>query len=53
MSTAAIMRARGILAGADREWRSRLISRQAPATRWQDAFDRQPDDVKVVVNFAS
>jgi threonine dehydrogenase-like Zn-dependent dehydrogenase len=39
------------LAKADRAWLSRLISRRVPLDRWQEAFARQPDDVKVVLEF--
>ena len=37
------------LAKADRGWLERLVSRKVPLARWQDALERQPDDVKVVV----
>ena len=37
------------LAKADRDWLSELVSRRVPIDRWQQALDRQPDDVKVVV----
>ena len=43
--------AAGALAKADKAWLSRLISRRAPLERWREAFTRQPDDVKVVVEF--
>jgi glucose 1-dehydrogenase len=36
---------------ADRGWLGRLISRRVPLSRWQDALKRQPDDIKVVVDF--
>lgn len=39
------------LTRADSEWRSRLISRRVPLTQWPDAFVRQPDDVKVILDF--
>jgi threonine dehydrogenase-like Zn-dependent dehydrogenase len=35
---------------ADRGWLSRLISRTVPMASWPQVFDRQPDDVKVVVD---
>lgn len=38
------------LLDADREWLGRLITRRVPLSRWQDALDRLPDDVKVVVD---
>jgi len=41
------------LAGADRAWLTRLISRRVPLDRWQEAFARQPDDVKVIVEFGA
>jgi threonine dehydrogenase-like Zn-dependent dehydrogenase len=34
-------------------WLGRLISRRVPAERWPDALDRQPDDVKVVLQFGT
>lgn len=40
-----------VLARADREWLSRLISRRVALAQWQDALDRRPDDVKVVLDF--
>jgi glucose 1-dehydrogenase len=39
------------LAAADRPWLSRVISRRVPIERWESAFARQPDDVKVVITF--
>ena len=41
------------LAKADKAWLSRLISRRVPLDRWQDAFERRGDDVKVVLDFAA
>ena len=40
------------LAKADKGWLARVISRRVPLERWREAFTRQPDDVKVVVEFA-
>jgi glucose 1-dehydrogenase len=37
------------LAAADREWLRGLITRRVPLEDWQDALERRPDDVKVVV----
>jgi glucose 1-dehydrogenase len=37
------------LAQADRAWLRSVISRRIPLDRWQEALERQPDDVKVVV----
>lgn len=40
------------LARADRDWLLRLISRRVPFTDdWHAAFERQPDDIKVVIDF--
>jgi hypothetical protein len=36
-------------AEADRTWLDRLVTRRVPFDRWQDAVQRQPDDVKVVI----
>ena len=40
------------LARADRAWLSRLISRREPPEAFEGALQRQPDDIKVVVQFA-
>ncbi|MHB8329697.1 MAG: glucose 1-dehydrogenase, partial [Acidimicrobiales bacterium] len=40
------------LAKADPKWLSRVVSRRAPIDQWQGALTRQPDDVKVVIEFA-
>ncbi|HLW44990.1 MAG TPA: glucose 1-dehydrogenase [Acidimicrobiales bacterium] len=37
------------LANADRSWLSQLVSRTVPLDNWQQALERSPDDVKVVV----
>ncbi len=39
------------LAAADRAWLARLITRRVPVDGWPDALTRQPDDVKVIVEF--
>lgn len=39
------------LADADKGWLGRLISRRVPLDRWQEAYQRQPTDVKVVLQF--
>lgn len=39
------------LARADRPWLSRLITRRVPLSDWPQAFVRQRDDVKVVLDF--
>jgi len=41
------------LARADRDWLSRLVSRRVAPERIHDAFDRGPDDIKVVVEFSA
>lgn len=41
------------LATADAGWLDRLISRRVPLSSWQQAYQRQPDDVKVVLEFSS
>jgi threonine dehydrogenase-like Zn-dependent dehydrogenase len=41
------------LAEADPTWLSRLITRSVPLTAWRDAYQRQPGDVKVVLDFDS
>jgi threonine dehydrogenase-like Zn-dependent dehydrogenase len=42
-------RAATVLARADPAWLRRVISRRVPAQRWAEALERQPDDVKVVL----
>jgi threonine dehydrogenase-like Zn-dependent dehydrogenase len=41
------------LARADRDWLSRLISRCEKPERFAQALERKPDDIKVVIQFAS
>src|SRR3954452_11275029 len=41
------------LAKADRSWLERLITRRVPLDRFAEALDRQPDDVKVVIELAA
>lgn len=36
---------------ADRGWLERLITRRVPLERWSEALDRQPGDVKTVIDF--
>ena len=38
------------LAKADPDWLAGLISRRVPLSSWRNALNRQPDDVKVVVD---
>ena len=45
-------RAAEALSRADREWLSRLVSRRVAPERIHEAFDRGPDDIKVVVEFS-
>ena len=45
-------RAAEALARADRDWLGRLVSRRVTPDRIHDAFDRGPDDIKVVVEFS-
>jgi len=40
-----------VLAKADPAWLSRMISRREPLSNWQQAFERHPDDIKVVIDF--
>jgi threonine dehydrogenase-like Zn-dependent dehydrogenase len=37
---------------APRDWLQRLIARIVPIERYQDAFERQPSDIKTIVQFA-
>jgi threonine dehydrogenase-like Zn-dependent dehydrogenase len=37
------------LAAADHRWLDRVVSRRVPIDRWNEAFERHPDDVKVVI----
>jgi glucose 1-dehydrogenase len=39
------------LARADRAWLGRLITRAVPLRQWQEAYQRDPSDVKVVLAF--
>ena len=39
------------LAKADPQWLNGLITRQVPLDNWQDAYTRQPDDIKTTLNF--
>jgi threonine dehydrogenase-like Zn-dependent dehydrogenase len=40
------------LAKADPAWLEKLISRRVPLDQWQQALDRSPNDVKVVIEVA-
>jgi threonine dehydrogenase-like Zn-dependent dehydrogenase len=37
------------LAKADRAWLARLLNRRVPLAQWQEAIQRNPDDVKVII----
>jgi threonine dehydrogenase-like Zn-dependent dehydrogenase len=45
-------RAGQVLARADPAWLARLITRREPAEQFMRALQRQPEDIKVVVQFA-
>jgi len=40
-----------ILSSAERPWLAQIISRRVPLNRWREAFERRPDDIKVVLEF--
>ena len=40
------------LASADRKWLSRLITRREKPENFQQALERKPDDVKVIIQFS-
>ena len=39
------------LGRADQAWLARLISRRVPLSNWQEALERRPGDIKVVIDF--
>jgi threonine dehydrogenase-like Zn-dependent dehydrogenase len=39
-----------VLGATDPRWLRRLITRRVPAGQWQEAVERRPDDVKVVLD---
>jgi len=41
-----------VLAQADRSWLARLVTRREPPAEFMRALERQPDDIKVVIQFA-
>ena len=45
-------RAGQVLANADRAWLDRLITRREPPEQFMRALQREPDDIKVVIQFA-
>jgi len=40
------------LARADRSWLDSLITRREPIEQWTQSLERQPDDIKVIVDFS-
>jgi hypothetical protein len=44
-------RAAEVLAHADQDWLSRLITRRTSLERWREAFHRNDGDIKVVIDF--
>jgi threonine dehydrogenase-like Zn-dependent dehydrogenase len=40
------------LAQADPGWLAGLITRRVPLARWEDAYNRSPDDIKTVLSFS-
>ena len=36
---------------ADQDWLTRLITRRVPVEQWTQALEREPDDIKVIVDF--
>jgi threonine dehydrogenase-like Zn-dependent dehydrogenase len=45
-------RAGQVLAKADPAWLARLVTRREPPDQFKQALQRQPDDIKVVVQFS-
>jgi threonine dehydrogenase-like Zn-dependent dehydrogenase len=41
------------LARADRSWLERLVTRRVPAEHFEQALQRSPDDIKVVIEFGA
>jgi threonine dehydrogenase-like Zn-dependent dehydrogenase len=41
------------LARADPRWLRRVISRRVPLSRWQEAIEHQPGDIKVVIDLTA
>jgi glucose 1-dehydrogenase len=40
------------LARADKDWLDRLITRREPVEQWTQSLERQPGDIKVIVDFS-
>ncbi len=41
------------LAKADKTWLATMITRRVPLARWQEAFEKRPDDIKVIIDFTA
>jgi threonine dehydrogenase-like Zn-dependent dehydrogenase len=41
------------LAGADKAWLGRLITRRVPLARWSEALEHRQGDIKVIIDFAA
>jgi len=39
------------LARADKDWLEQMITRRVPLERWNEALERRPDDIKVIIDF--
>ncbi len=46
-------KAKESLSKADRHWLSRLISRKERLSKWQQALQRRPEDIKVVIELSA
>ena len=46
-------RAAQVLARADRSWLEQLVTRRVRLEEFERALERQPDDIKVVIEFAA
>ena len=44
--------AAAMLARADKAWLNGLITRREPVEQWTQSLERQPDDIKVIVEFS-
>jgi len=40
------------LAKADKRWLDRMITRREPVEQWTRSLKRQPDDIKVIIDFS-
>jgi glucose 1-dehydrogenase len=41
------------LAAADKKWLEGMITRRVPLARWTEALERQPEDIKVIVDLSA